>query len=357
MLIKRLNHMDQLLQSRVATHTIFWAVLFFTTTFIASFNHGLFRNNLITNTSLLPVQIAASYLLCYYQIPKLLLKKKYFLFVITCMLSISVFSVLARLSVIYIAEPFIRADFEQETLWEVINDFSYLLAVFAPSVYLFPIIMLVVKELKDRFEEKHQYNLIQKEKATSELNFLKAQIHPHFLFNTLNNLYTLTLNKSDAAPEVVVKLSEILDYMLYQCQDPKVEIAKEKELIQNYIDLELLRYGDRLDLVFDAQIDNPKTTIAPLILVSLVENAFKHGASKNTVNPTVHISLSVQKKELKFKVFNTKLPPLETTESSIKKGIGSTNIQRQLDLIYPNNYELHIEDTLYSYTLTLEISL
>jgi len=357
MLIKHLNNVDRLMQSRLATHTLFWIVLLFTTTSIASFNHGSFQDNLITNMSVLPVQMAASYFLCYFQVPKLLLKKKYILLLLSLVVGMFVFSVVARLSIIYIAEPFIRTDFEQETVFEVIQDLHYLFAVFAPSVYLFPIIMLAVKELKGRFEEKHQYNLIQKEKATSELNFLKAQIHPHFLFNTLNNLYTLTLNKSDAAPEVVIKLSDILDYMLYQCQDPKVEINKEKQLIQNYIDLELLRYGDRLDLVFNAKIDAPETPIAPLILISLVENAFKHGASRNTVNPTVHIMMEVQKKQLKFKVFNTKLPPSETDANAIKKGIGSTNIQRQLDLIYPNRYTLSIDDTLYSYTLTLDISL
>jgi len=349
--------MDRLLQNRIILHILFWLVILGTTTFLTSLNLGLFRHHLINNLALLPAQLMAAYFLSYYQLPKLIFKKKYLSFILSSILSVFVFSVIARLSIIYIAEPFIREDFEQETLVQILTDPYYLFTVYAPAVYLFPLVMLVIKTTKDHLKEKHQLDILKKEKATTELNFLKAQIHPHFLFNTLNNLYTLTLNKSEVAPEVVVKLSEILDYMLYECGDPTVNISKIEKLIQHYIDLEQLRYGEELDLVFDRQIDDLETEVAPLILLPLVENAFKHGASKDLINPKVHISLKVIGQKLNFNIFNSKPTLIQEDEQNTKNGIGSTNIKRRLDLIYPNKYELNIDEQENSYNLGLEINL
>ena len=132
---------------------------------------------------------------------------------------------------------------------------------------------------------------------------MKAQIHPHFLFNTLNNLYVLTLQKSDKASDIVLKLSEMLDYMLYKCNENRVTIAQEVQLIQNYIDLEQLRYGDRLELVFNKNIDNHQTQIAPLILVSLIENAFKHGASGSVAVPKIKIDFVIKNEQLLFSIY------------------------------------------------------
>ena len=349
--------MDRLLQNRVILHVLFWLVILSTTTFLTSLNLGLFRHHLINNLALLPAQLMAAYFLSYYQLPELIYKRKYLAFILSSVLSVFVFSVIARLSIIYIAEPFIREDFEQETLSQILADPYYLFTVYAPAVYLFPLVMLAIKTTKGHLKEKHQLDILKKEKATTELNFLKAQIHPHFLFNTLNNLYTLTLNKSDVAPEVVVKLSEILDYMLYECGDPTVNISKIEKLIQHYIDLEQLRYGEELDLVFYREIDNAETEVAPLILLPLVENAFKHGASKDLIKPKVHISLKLIEQKLRFNIFNSKSALVQEQEQSLKKGIGSTNIKRRLDLIYPDNYVLNIDEQEDSYNLDLEINL
>lgn len=348
--------LDRILQNRAISHTLFWVTLLATTTFLTSLNLGLFRHHLINNLALLPMQMGAAYFLCYYQLPKQIYKKKYLSFIVSLLVSAFVFSVLARVSIIYIAEPFIRTDFEQETLLEILSDPYYLVTVYIPVVYSFPLIMFVVKIIKGRQKEKHELNVLQKEKATTELNFLKAQIHPHFLFNTLNNLYSLTIDKSDLAPEVVLKLSEILDYMIYECADPKVSVHKVQTLIQHYIDLEKLRYGEQLDLVYDCEIDHPHTEIAPLILLPLVENAFKHGASKDLDAPKVHISLRVLKGHLHFTIFNTKSLLVAQKETQ-KKGIGSSNIKRRLDLIYPNTHTLKIEDSNDSYLVALDIHL
>ncbi len=345
---------DKILQKRLVSHILFWVVLVGAITLLTSLNQGTFHQHLINNLALLPSQLMASYFLAYYQLPKLLYKKKYLRFIISTALAVFVFSVLARLSIIYFAEPLLRNDYEPETLYEILSDPVYLMLVYVPAVYLLPMVMILVKSIKDRFEERHQIEVLQKEKATAELNFLKAQIHPHFLFNTLNNLYVLTLDKSDAAPEVVLKLAGILDYILYQCTDPKVSIEKEIQLIQHYIDLETLRYGDKLDLVFDYRMDDPEVKIAPLLLLSLVENAFKHGASGNPIDPVIHIKLRIADNQLNFQVFNTK-SPVNNKNRSLKNGVGTGNLKRQLDLIYPDKYELNVEEKDRSYLVVLKI--
>ena len=136
-------------------------------------------------------------------------------------------------------------------------------------VIVAPMIFIPINLLKDQLEEKSKLEELQKEKVNAQLKFLKSQIHPHFLFNTLNNLYLLTLEKREEAPEVVLKLSEMLDYMLYQCNEPTVTLVKEIELIKNYIELEQLRYDERLEVNFDHKLEDQNAKIAPLILLSL----------------------------------------------------------------------------------------
>lgn len=351
------SFVDRILQNRILTHILFWAGFLILFTVIAALNSGSIKEPLISYLSMLPIQMIAGYLLVYYQVPKLLLKKKYVAFGISIIVSVYGFSILARLSTIYVAEPFFRQTFEQESIWEVAADPLYLTIVYFPAVYVIVFLMLIFKIIKDRFEEKQQLETIQKEKANTELKFLRAQIHPHFLFNTLNNLYSLTLTKSDVAPQVVLKLSEMLDYMLYQCNDPTIAISKEIELIQNYLDLERLRYRKQLQLQFNHQLDQPNTQIAPLILLSFIENAFKHGASGNPIDPVITIDLNLINKQLALKVYNTKSPTRDDQNSDYKTGIGTANAIRQLDLNYTDHYHLDINETEAEYRVSLKIDL
>ena len=211
--------------------------------------------------------------------------------------------------------------------------------------------------MRSRSAEKRKVSRLEKEKIDAELNFLKAQIHPHFLFNTLNNLYALTLKKSDHAPDVVAKLSEMLDYMLYQCKEDKVLISKEITLLQHYLDLEKLRYGERLQLTFDHDIDDHNAQIAPLILISIIENAFKHGVSGSMQQPIVTISVRVKEGVSYIRVYNTKPEIPQTDEMGYKKGIGEMNVKRQLELIYPDRYEWNYEESPKSYEVNLTIQL
>lgn len=265
------SFLDNVLQNRVLSHILFWCSFLVIFTILGVLDSGTFKPNALSNLAMLPSQIAAAYFLNYYQLPKLLLKKRYFLFFVSIFLSIYFLSAFARFNVVHIVEPFFRENFEQETIKEILLDFIYIFSVYCPAVYTYALIMLAVKAIKTRFEEKHQIEILQKEKATSELKFLKAQIQPHFLFNTLNNLYALTLAKSDLAPKVVLKLSELLDFILYQSDQASISIEKEIELIQGFIDLESLRYGNALDVSFEKRVDDLNTQIAPLVLLPLIE--------------------------------------------------------------------------------------
>ena len=350
--------LDSILQNRVLSHVLFWSAFLIMFTMIGALNAGSIKPIAFNSLAMLPSQVVAAYLLNYYQIPKLLYKKKYLLFFLSLLLSIYILSAVARFNIVHIVEPLVRKDFEQETVQEIFSDFLYLFSVYFPAVYTYALIMLAVKAVKGRFEEKHQIEILKKEKATNELKFLKAQIQPHFLFNTLNNLYALTLSKSDLAPQVVLKLSELLDFILYQSNQESIPLEKEIELIQGFIELESLRYGNALELTFEHTIDNNKTHIAPLVLLPLVENAFKHGVSSNPKNAAIHIDLSVVNKDLSFKIKNSKLN--DSIKKQFKKtasGIGTSNLKRQLELNYPNAYSLSVDDAINSYSVELSIDL
>ncbi|SEK85269.1 Histidine kinase [Aquimarina amphilecti] len=351
------SFLDRILQNRILSHLLFWCSFLVIFTILGVLDSGTFKPNALTNLAMLPSQIAAAYFLNYYQLPKLLLKKRYFLFFVSIFLSVYFLSAFARFNVVHIVEPFFRENFEQETIKEILLDFIYIFSVYCPAVYTYALIMLAVKAIKTRFEEKHQIELLQKEKATSELKFLKAQIQPHFLFNTLNNLYALTLAKSDLAPKVVLKLSELLDFILYQSDQAFISIEKEIELIQGFIDLESLRYGNALDVSFEKRVDDLNTQIAPLVLLPLIENAFKHGVSSDPKNAKIHIDLLVESATIKFKVFNTKLNDSVKQVTNTKSGIGTSNLKRQLEINYPNKYTLEIDEKRDSYFVELLIDL
>ncbi|WP_219010278.1 sensor histidine kinase [Aquimarina litoralis] len=354
---KNNTFLDGILQNRVLSHILFWCSFLFVFTILGVLDSGTFKPNALTNLAMLPSQIAAAYLLNYYQWPKLLFKKKYVLFFLSLLLSVYFLSALARFNVVHVVEPFFREDFEQETIQEILSDFVYIFTVYCPAVYTYALIMLAVKAIKTRFEEKHQIELLQKEKATNELRFLKAQIQPHFLFNTLNNLYALTLSKSDLAPQVVLKLSELLDFILYQSDQEYISIEKEIELIQGFIDLESLRYGDALDVAFTKTIDNMNTPIAPLVLLPLVENAFKHGVSSDPKNAKINIDVTVADNKVTFTVFNTKRNDVEKQLQNQKSGIGTSNLNRQLEINYAGKYTLAIDEKQHSYFVELLIDL
>ena len=192
------------------------------------------------------------------------------------------------------------------------------------------------------------------EKQAAELNYLKSQTNPHFLFNTLNNIYSLARDKSDLAPESILRLSKMLRFMLYETGGNYIAIEQELKIINDYIALEKLRYDESLRINFNHDIEDMKQAIPPLLLIPLVENAFKHGVSETRNQPFVEIHLSVSKRQLTFIVKNSSesLPG----EGNVKENIGLSNLRRQLELLY-KKYDLSVEQQKSVFIASLKIDL
>ena len=208
---------------------------------------------------------------------------------------------------------------------------------------------------KGWFSQQQQNQQLEKEKLQAELQFLKSQINPHFLFNTLNNLYSLTLKKSDNAPELVLKLSEMMRYMMYNSNDKMVPLEMEINYLKNYVDLQKIRLVDntRINLEFEENVDGQM--IAPLLFIPFLENSFKHGVSSNIDAAWVDVKLEVNDGELVFTVANNK--PAKPRPASESHGIGLKNVKRRLDLLYPDKHSLNIEDNSEFYRTQLKIEL
>jgi two-component system LytT family sensor kinase len=192
----------------------------------------------------------------------------------------------------------------------------------------------------------------------TELQSLKNQINPHFLFNTLNNLYALTLKKSDKAPEVVLKLSDMMRYMLYECNEKEVLMEKEFRYIRNYIELEKLRYSSNTDIKLNVDETLFEKRIAPLLLIPFVENSFKHGSQSSIEHAYIHINAKLENDALIFSVINSKpqMIPGQLHQSK-PGGVGLVNVYKRLELIYPERHTLKIEDMPDSYSIHLNILL
>ena len=208
-----------------------------------------------------------------------------------------------------------------------------------------------VKLLKGSIISQKKEQALQREKLESELNFLKAQTNPHFLFNTLNNLYGLARNNDQNTAPSIMKLANIMRYILYECSAEYIPIQKEIKTIEDYIELEKLRYDERLRVNFEKNIDDWELQIAPLILLPFVENAFKHGASENRFDIQIDINIEATASQLLFSVWNNR----DTEEAALIEGIGLKNAKRQLELIYGKKYTLEIvpEQHLFSVKLLI----
>ena len=232
--------------------------------------------------------------------------------------------------------------------WE--EEMEHLMAYSMGSFFFFA----VVRHIYDYRNLRTKAQQLQIEKQQAELNYLKSQTNPHFLFNTLNNIYSLARDKSDLAPESLLRLSKILRFMLYEASGEYISLERELKIISDYIALEKLRYDETLQINYSHDIEDKQQAIPPLILIPLVENAFKHGASETRNAPFVDIYLSVRNRELSFVVKNS-VEDLGTTEN-VRENIGLSNLRRQLELQY-NDYDLSLEQKNLVFTAILKINL
>ncbi|WP_406826156.1 sensor histidine kinase [Pedobacter sp. KACC 23697] len=262
--------------------------------------------------------------------------KKYFHFTLYFIAGMYILGTLNRIFIVYATEP-LFANYPQESIFDILTDvkhliFYYILPIISGS-FIFVSMMFML-----RYRDEKQYALqLQKEKSELELKALKAQLNPHFLFNTLNNIYALSITGSAAVSQSISRLSDILDYILYHGQKEMVSVSTELKIVKDYIALEMLRYDERLTLEMKEKVEFPGL-IPPLLYLSFVENAFKHGAEKTSGTVTIRISIETDANNVHFKVENQ----FSGKCQEAGHGIGLENISRQLDLYYPNQYSLEI---------------
>jgi LytS/YehU family sensor histidine kinase len=216
-------------------------------------------------------------------------------------------------------------------------------------------IFVFFKLVKDQLIVQKRALMLEKEKAETELKLLKAQLNPHFLFNTLNNIYSLSFTSSSLTSPSIARLADILDHVLYRCDGQFVAIDAEIGLVKNYIELEKLRYDERLTVNFTTEVDGP-SEIVPLVLLSLVENAFKHGAAGDAGKPSIDIYLHASPENINFNIRNS-VPPGNVQKSAANEGIGLNNLRRQLNLVYGDGYRLDVKREDGYFNVQLMISL
>ena len=338
-------------------HLLFWIFYCLFEAFISakllegfgSLTTNVYMWSLCVTLITLPTRLIFAYVLVNILIPKYFEQKRriakgIFLF---AMLFVSMLF-LYRISINFIAWPIVFDFFPGFDI------FDWGLTSLSITRTLAPVALLTVGSLiVERHAQQLRLERFKKSKLESELQSLKAQIQPHFLFNTLNNIYALAHSKSDQTAPAVAALSRLLRFVLFESGKELTPIASEVNILNEYIKLEKLRYGDKLKMQFDQNIENNNQMISPLLLLPLVENAFKHGASESIQEPKIHCSISERNGCLDFWIKNT-INDNDETESF---GLGLENLKRQLSISYPDRHKLTISKANKHFLAKLTLSL
>lgn len=330
-LLKKLGHS--------ALHLLFWCGVLFFYSYLFAIGNSDFNDVLAFSFFLMPITIATTYVSIYKLIPEYFMTKQYFRFILYSFytLIISCYLVLVSIffSLIYLS------GFEYSEMNPATKNILFVLT----SVYLvvfivsaFKLLKLNLKQSKRTSELETKILEAQLKLKEQELNYLKMQIHPHFLFNTLNTMYGFALKKADATPEMILKLSNLLDYLLYQVNKPLVPLTDEINHIKDYISLEQMRFNETLDVNFINEHCSKNIEIAPMLFLPFVENSFKHGKIENG-KLTIDLSFKCENHSIHFSIKNS-----HSKSAVIKSGIGLENIKKRLELLYKNQYDLNITE-------------
>ena len=295
-------------------------------------------------------QMIFCYPFLYFLVPVFLWKRRYPQFAGMLLLLLTITSLLRFLIFVFIYNPIMRGlnfyvnSVDQIAKNSIIQNFE------GPAFVGF--LFITLKLFKD-WQQKQKDNLdLRKENANAELLLLKAQIHPHFLFNTLNNIYSFTLDRSPQAKKMIKMLEDMLHYMIEECQQPLVSLEKEIAVLKDYFELERARYGNSMDMQFEVAGDYTDKVVSPLLMIPFVENSFKHGASKILREPWVKLFIQADDDIVHFSLTNSK-PAEEAVNHN--RGIGLANVKKRLELLYPDAHLLLIDSTKNTFTVNMQI--
>lgn len=333
-----LESINRFFNKRPVLHVLFWMVFVTVGSFIFSYQQNFpYQFYLMNFLVHLPLFLLYTYGVIYFLMPVFLLKRKSVLFlsgliVVTC---------LAAFLRILVSRYIYFALFIPEVLYpkEWINTEIFFINIFwimGPAI-----VFAMFKYYKNWLNSQTLAKEAERKQLASELQVLKAQLNPHFLFNTFNNLYVLALQKSDKTPEVISKMSDLFHYVLYECNSVEVPVSKEIKLIGDYIQLEELRYAERLSITIKKEIDNPEFLIPPMMLYTFVENCFKHGCSNDPDTPWIKLWFRATDDLFEFEASNS-IPKSDCKRKEAEGRVGLANVKRRLELLYPKNHFLEI---------------
>jgi sensor histidine kinase YesM len=339
---------------RIRRHLAFWifwwltqAVLYSVIGYSGKPVYGLrLLDSTFESLAFMIAHISLAYALMYFVIPRYLLKQKYWLtamWVMIFFLGAACISVILSATIIPAIQKLILGNIQEGRSARIRQATRVHLALMAGLRGAITIggIAASIKLMKHWYVKEQRNLQLQKENAESQLQLLKAQVHPHFLFNTLNNIYSHTQNTAPVASQLVMGLSDMLRFMLYECNQAQVPLSKELKLIKDYISLEQIRYDDQLDVHVDLPGDTGNLAIAPLLLLPLVENCFKHGTSHMLEQPWLNLQVTLENNRMYAKLMNGKAKVVATNNYT---GIGILNVRKRLELLYPGKHELTITD-------------
>ncbi|TMU50400.1 sensor histidine kinase [Flagellimonas algicola] len=345
---------------RIGRHLLYWSgwLIFYALVNGNSYDNGNYGVWAVFELCVLPIKLFLTYFIIYYLVPLYAAKKQYTQLTVIAIAMIIAGGLLFRtLDYYFVSRHLISSDIflekvENEHFWSFTIAYKVLDLLFVVTL------VGVIKFVQQQFKYERRTKALMTEKLETELKFLKHQLQPHFLFNTLNNLYGLVLTKDDKASEVVLKFSQIMNYMLYESNDRLIPLKKELNNLSNFVALEKLRHGDELEVQYSVHGNVNGKQIPPFILFSFVENAFKHGPGDNFEKSWIKIGIDAQKDKLLFKCENSvpKENDKKVINPRVNSGIGLSNVSKRLELIYGPRYHLKLNGgETYSVELQLAI--
>ena len=339
---------------RIILHTGFW-LIYLSAPIIQYTSFTEFSNAFLWLTFIVNIVFVVFYYpFAYWIVPRFFKWEKIHLFLLTTVSLYIIFFYTTKQIQFFALAHFRFSEYDTAYINQSIHKNIYFLP-FLLELIIVTSIPLTLKILRRFYALQDEKDELEKLNTKLELNFLKSQINPHFLFNTLNNIYSLSLQKSDLAPEMIIKLSDLMRYILYECDVEKTDLEKEVAFMKDYVELEKLRYGNHVDIRFDVEGNMEGKKTPPLLLIHFVENAFKHGVNAQFGQSYVTMHLKTDKQSLQFSIENNK--PVNGAKPEYQTGgIGLENIRKRLELIYPGKYNLriHAEPSIYRVDLMID---
>ncbi len=349
--MEKVSRSYTILKSRVLQHLTFWTFAFFLLAgfFAKEYGSTFLKLNLIYTGLFLLSIVVVVYINLLILIPRFLQKGKWLLYVFTLLPVIALGIMLNFLTFEYLSD-FLFSDYYFISYYEIRDLFNFIIVFLAATTLL-----KLAKGWFELTEQKKKINQLEREKLDAELGALKSQINPHFLFNSLNSMYSLSLDNDPKVPQLLLKLSSGMRYMLYESNENFVLLEKELDYLNNYLDLQKLRTDQSaaIDFKIEGQVENQK--VAPLVFIPFVENAFKHGIKGAIENVFINIRLEIDAKSLVFKIENNKGTVEELLNDKRFGGVGLENVKKRLDLLYEKEYTLAIINDEQVYKVELKI--